>query len=166
MKIIPVKGKSAEFYAMVDDCDAGAVSSIKWTLHSAGYATGKHKEGGKWKNILMHRLVLGAKNGDQVDHISGIKLDNRRQNLRFCTQAQNQCNTRNPKSNNTSGYTGVCLDKKRNKWYAQITVSGVVKTVGAGFSSKEDALICRNEAARKQYGEFAFIQHSRTEARA
>jgi hypothetical protein len=55
----------------------------------------------------------------QIDHINGDKTDNRIDNLREATHAQNQQN-KGKAQNNTSGYTGVTFDKAKNKWKAAI----------------------------------------------
>lgn len=58
--------------------------------------------------MRLHRLVTEAPEGMVVDHLNGDKLDNRRSNLRVCTQADN---TRNRK-----GTRGYCWDKTKGKW--------------------------------------------------
>ncbi len=60
---------------------------------------------------------MNAKKGEVVDHINRNKLDNRRANLRICTQSQNLMNRGKTKAN-TSGYKGVT--RYRGKWLAQI----------------------------------------------
>lgn len=74
------------------------------------------------KIYLAHRLVFMFFNGyfpKEIDHINNIRNDNRIENLREVTHTQNQWNHALRK-NNTSGYKGVCFNKKNNKWRAQI----------------------------------------------
>jgi hypothetical protein len=79
------------------------------------------------KRHLAHRLawwfVHGNWPADQIDHINGIKDDNRIINLREATSAENQQNLGKSKRN-TSGYTGVTWHKHAEKYQAQITVNG------------------------------------------
>lgn len=77
-------------FAVVDDADVPLVADRIWRLHSAGYAVSFI--GGQ--TVLMHRLILGLQPGDHVhtDHINRNRLDNRRENLRAGTQAENNRN--------------------------------------------------------------------------
>lgn len=94
MKIIQLtQGK----VAIVDDEDFNAVSCLKWTFkrnkgyHEKGYAACFHNTpGGKTVCILMHRFILNPPKKLMIDHINGDGLDNRRANLRVCTQQENQ----------------------------------------------------------------------------
>src|SRR6185369_1147212 len=100
----------------------------------------------------LHRIIADAKPGQIVDHINGDTLDNRRSNLRLCTTAENNRNTRgkNPKS----GFKGVYPQFGTNTWQAKITVAGKVLCLGT-FKEKEDAAKCYDLAAREHFGEFA-----------
>ena len=89
-----------------------------------GYArTGDHR--------YLHRLVTGAKAGECVDHKNRNRLDNRRENLRLCTHAEN-CRNQGLKRNNTSGYKGI--RKAGNRWVAQLSIDGKNKYVGIADS--------------------------------
>jgi hypothetical protein len=94
------------------------------------------------REYRAHRLVWLYVNGTwpngQLDHINGIKDDNRICNLREATTAQNQQNLRRPRSDNTSGYLGVTWDKRRGKWRAQIGTNGAIRHRGY-FTTPEDA---------------------------
>jgi len=89
----------------------------------------------KVKTFAIHQLVAVAflnhkpsgYNGYIVDHINNNKNDNRLVNLQLTTA---RINTSKDKKNKTSKYTGVCRDKKRNKWRSQITINGKVKKLG------------------------------------
>lgn len=88
-----------------------------------------------------HRLAFYWMRGEWpdgvVDHINGIKHDNRWCNLRECSQSQNMMNCQ-VRSNNTTGMVGVSWDKSRQKWLAQIRLNGKKKNLGR-YETKEQA---------------------------
>lgn len=95
----------------------------------------------------MHRWIMGDPKGKYVDHVSGNTLDNRRSNLRVCTNAANLRNNRKTRPNNTSGKTGVWLDKQNSKWVAEIKVN--YKKISLGrFKSFKDACKVRRKAEK------------------
>lgn len=152
MKKIPLtRGK----VAIVDDCDYDYLMQWKWYYHKArskGYARRSYC------TVYMHRLILermGFKNFARSDHINRDKLDNRRCNLRPATDRQSNCNRGKP-NNNTSGYTGVCWDKAREKWYVQIQVNGKNMYIGR-YDDLKEAVRVRNKAVLKYHGEFAVL---------
>lgn len=59
----------------------------------------------KWKSYYLHRLIMRPQHGMQVDHINGDRSDNRRSNLRICTNQQNNLNKTGTKS--STGVRGV-----------------------------------------------------------
>lgn len=79
-----------------------------------------------------HRLawlyMTGRWPADQIDHIDGDRLNNKFNNLREATAAQNSQNEIKPRANNKSGYLGVSPYK--NKWRADIKVNGKTKALG------------------------------------
>ena len=88
-----------------------------------------------------------------VDHINHNGLDNRKCNLRICTNQENICNCEIPK-NNKSGCKGVYWAKDKHKWTVQVTVNN--KTIYIGrYDNLEEAIMARKEASKKYYGEFA-----------
>jgi len=103
--------------------------------------------------MRLHSLVMGAKDGQHIDHINRDRLDNRKKNLRFATQQQNTCNS-SIRKDNTSGVTGIRYREDRGKWTACINYKGVTYRLGH-FSRKEDAVIARKEAEVRFFGEFA-----------
>lgn len=89
---------------------------------------------------LMHRLAVLYMTGrwpvDQVDHLNGLRADNRWLNLREVDNRTNIENRRRPNKNNRSGWLGCHQDKGR--WAAQITVNR--KRVGLGrFATPQEA---------------------------
>jgi len=139
--------------AIVDDDDYERLQQWKWCCSGNGYVI-RHRPGHE-SVILMHREVLGTPDGIDTDHINGNKLDNRKENLRFCNGSQNMAN-QGKLSNNTSGYKGVTWDKLNKKWKSQIKVYGINIHLGR-FINVEDAANAYKEAAIKYFGEFARI---------
>ena len=109
----------------------------------------------KTKNRGMHCVILGCKNGKQGDHKNHDTLDNRRDNLRKCTSAQNRCNMKVTRRS-TTGYKGVFPYHTKGKWKSQISINDRSKYLGV-FSSPEAAGRAYDEAAKKYYGEFAHL---------
>src|SRR3990167_6471716 len=70
---------------IVDQNNRALLNQYKWFIKSNGYVTTKIK--GKF--ILLHRLVMKAKEGEEIAHINKNKLDNRRSNLRFSDKVKN-----------------------------------------------------------------------------
>lgn len=133
-------------YALVDDEDFEYLSRFKWYFGGRRYAvrTINHSQ-----KQYMHRLIMNAPKGMEIDHINGNELDNRKDNLRIVTIRQNQLNAKNHKDS-ISGYKGVYLRRKDNKWVVYIEK----KFMGA-FLDKAEAALTYNNSARKLYGEYA-----------
>jgi hypothetical protein len=112
--------------------------------------------GFKNKSIRAHRLIWLFHYGympEFLDHINGIRNDNRIENLRVATRTQNQMNLKK-RIDNSSGCSGVFWNKQRNKWAVRIQIYKKTKHLGL-FSSIEDAIIARKIAEQKLFGEFA-----------
>jgi hypothetical protein len=112
-------------------------------------------EGLPRKHIHMARVVLGMGlyGTDFVpDHINRNKLDNRRENLRESTNAENLRN-RGVQRNSTTGFTGVYLDKRWNRYTAKIKFNRKYVHLGC-FATAEEAHARYCEEARKLFGEF------------
>lgn len=108
------------------------------------------------KTIHMHRLITNCPDGYVIDHINHNRYDNRKKNLRICTQVQNSYNKKK-QSNNKSGTTGVYYHKKKKRWYALIGFNK--KHISLGYyENKEDAIKARKEAEKKYFGEFANVE--------
>jgi hypothetical protein len=148
-KSIPL---SRGLFALVDDEDYDFLMQWKWYAYpkSRTFYAGRILD-----SALMHRVITSAESGKVVDHRNNNGLDNQRQNLRVCTQAENARNTR-PHKNNSSGYKGVTWHKGMGKWQAFITV-GKQHIVLGYFVKPEDAALARDEAVKKHQGEFGYL---------
>ena len=119
-----------------------------------GYATTNFN----YKKLLAHRIIMdvGDYDGDnQIDHINGNRLDNRKNNLRIVTSQQNSMNAA-VRSDNTSGATGVFWYKTRSKWRVQIVINGKAIHLGY-FNNFEDAVKARKDAEEKYFGEYSYV---------
>jgi hypothetical protein len=142
-------------FAIIDYADRELVLPYKWHLKN-GYAARRRKvaDGHGPCVILMHRVLCPVHEGMEVDHRNRDRLDNRRENLRPATSAQNKANGA-VISHNTSGYRGVGRTTSGRPWTARIGIGGRVKHLG-NFSSREDAALAYDKEARTVFGEFAF----------
>lgn len=144
--------------SIVDDEDYEKLNQYKW--HSVGinmyYAQRTvHNKGNKY-NIKLHREIMNVTDSKiHIDHINGNSLDNRKENLRVCSNAENSRNSK-IKNSNLYGLKGIRFNKINKNWNAQITVN--YKQIHLGcFKTKEEAAIAYNDAAIKYHGEFAKV---------
>ena len=107
------------------------------------------------KAVYLHRVIMCAELGQVVDHINGNPLDNRKSNLRICTQSDNLCNT-SMRRDNKSGVKGVSFAKHVKKWCAQIKYKGEKFHLGY-FDNIDDAAAAYQKAALKLHKEFSRI---------
>lgn len=143
-------------FAVVDKADYEHMMQYKWSCVGKPPLVYAHTRTTKFGSVLyMHRVIMNAPKGMQVDHIDGDCLNNRRGNLRVCTQSQNSHNSR-LSVRNTSGYKGVRFSKQRKKWMVFITVNGTVTNFGY-FPDVRTAVKKYNELALKYYGDFATL---------
>lgn len=119
-----------------------------------------HLDGTSYRAIRLAWLyAYGDPLPREIDHINGVKSDDRLCNLRAATAAQNQANRSAP-SNNTSGVKGVRWEASRQRWRAQIMVSGRAKNLGR-FHTKEEAIDAYNTAAVAAFGNYAKVDYVR-----
>lgn len=88
----------------------------------------------------------------EIDHIDGVRSNNKISNLRLATRSQN-CYNKTSSRNSTSKYKGVSWDSSRNKWITSISVNGRTKHLGR-YDSEEEAYQNFVEAAKVLHGEF------------
>lgn len=138
---------------IVDDEYFDVLSQFSWRLDARGYPVcNRPRRYGKGF-IPLHKLIVVAPKGMEVDHINGIKTDARRVNLRICTHSEN-CINRKRSSRNTSGYKGVSWNANANAWRARITVNKKLITLGH-YNDPELAYAAYCVAASRLHGEFA-----------
>ncbi|MDR7875759.1 HNH endonuclease [Yersinia mollaretii] len=110
----------------------------------------------KGNTFLSHRVAWAMSYGqwpkEFIDHINGVRNDNRLINLREATSAQNNHNVRAPVKSKT-GFRGVDYMERKGKWRARIKINGKVKQIGT-FNSPEDAGQAYASYAKNLRGEF------------
>lgn len=100
-----------------------------------------------------HRVIWALHYGEwptgEIDHVNGVRDDNRIANLRHVSRAGNQRNKKR-QANNTSGAPGIYFDKPTKSWRAQITVNRVRMHIGL-YATFDEAVAAR-KAAEARYG--------------
>jgi hypothetical protein len=162
------------FIVHYDNCDSQLIESHTWYIQKRKntfyiITVIPHPDGGwrEWTNpktgkverkrrtttLALHRLIMNPPKGMMVDHINGDGLDNRRANLRVCTNAENGRNQRLSK-NNKSGYKGVSWFKRDKKWRSKIKHEGKSRCIGL-FDCPEKAARAYDAVAKELFGEYA-----------
>ena len=107
------------------------------------------------KSTFLHRLIINVDDPKlYIDHINGNSLDNRRKNLRVCTNAENQWNC-GKKSTSKQKYKGV-RQTRYGTYEARIRYGGKRHHLGT-FKTIEEAVKVYNEKALEVHGEFAYV---------
>ena len=132
----------------IDEEDFDLVKQNIWHLTNGYVVTSKGR-----KEFRLHRLIMHTPDGMQTDHINGDILDNRKENLRVCTQNQNLYNQKK-RANKSSKYKGVYLHKLANKWMAYIDKDRKRTYLGL-FVEEWEAASAYNAKAIEIYGEYA-----------
>ena len=142
-----------EFYFDLEDYDK--IKDYCWSEHidDTGYSSLIAWDSELKKIIKMSYIIVGK----YRDHKNRNPLDNRKENLRTATSAENAQN-KSKRKNNTSGVIGVCWHKQKNMWESSITVDKRKLYLG-NFYSKNDAIKTRLRAEIKYFGEFAPQKH-------
>lgn len=152
MQFIPLKFNGETIFSLVDDEDFERFGKFRWWCHSAGYVCGRYLGSWKVSGVYLHKLIMSPPTGLFVDHINGIRLDNRRCNLRICTRQQNNSNKRR-KYKNISGYKG--LQKTGRYGWGAFIVCDTQKIWLGTYGDKEEAAWVYDQAALQLFGEFA-----------
>ena len=158
MQIIPLTRNK---FTIVDDEDYDSLMQWKWQFDGR-YAVRSAQisyinKVQKCKTLLMHRVIMKAENGMDVDHINMDGridgLNNQKYNLRIATRQQNLWNSRKS-ANCSSVYKGVCWHKGTKKWVAFLRKDGKQIYLGL-YKTEIQAALVYNASAKEHYGEFA-----------
>lgn len=135
---------------LVDAADAETVMKYSWCVSKTGYAVANIRG----KVTKMHRYIIGESEcaGKVVDHKNGNTLDNRRKNLRVCSQSENARNVRVSRLNKV-GHLGIRITKD-GKFNVRIVANGIEHHIG-NYDTLELAIEARKSAEDIYHGEFA-----------
>jgi hypothetical protein len=151
---IPLRNRHSKVTAcaLIDREDA-ELAAVTWHRNNEGYAVRCKWQNGHVATVYLHRVILGAPPGVEVDHVNRDRLDNRRCNLRLATRSQNARNSKRNKRN-TSGFKGVRFDGRAAGWRAGVGFEGKLYPLGL-FDTPEEAAFAYDFAATALHGEFA-----------
>lgn len=156
-KEIRLLGKHANSQVAIvdDDMYDGLTDGWRWYTDHRGYALGRKTiANGFCLHAYMHSVVVRPPDGTVVDHINGNPLDNRRENLRVCLIKENVRNS--PGRGGLSRFKGVSWNKQAGKWQVAIRANGQRIYLGI-YEDELEAASVYNEAAKKYFGEFAYL---------
>ena len=143
-------------FAIVDDKNFEWLNQFSWQAvkySRTWYATRRKPKDSKYTS--MHRLILDAQPGEEIDHKNHNGLDNRECNIRKCTKRENQHN-RLPNKYQKSKYKGVHWHSQAKKWKAQICVNNEKIHIGM-FDNEDEAALAYNEFALDWFGKYAYL---------
>ena len=147
------------YVSIIDSEDVPLIDGYNWCAQigrNTVYAVRCVRNGVVVKKVIMHKEIMEPVEGFEVDHIDKNGLNNRRENLRKATAAQNQHNQRKAR-HNTSGFKGVSFCADRQLWQSQIQTDGKRKFLGR-FSSAEMAFDAYCRASALLHGEFGSVE--------
>lgn len=139
----------------VDRSDVIKISGRYWGIMKMGnnhkYVCTRMYSGGECKVVMLHRFIMGAQKGQDVDHLDGNGLNNMRSNLRVCSHAENGANRRKI-AKSASVYKG--LTRCGGGWCVRIKKDYKSHYIGC-FKNESEAATAYNDAAKKYFGAFA-----------
>lgn len=150
-----------------DKEDYELIKDYCWHYGTGGYLLANTSDNNR-PHIQFHRLVMGVSDKSWteviIDHkvhgkMTERKYDNRKENLRMVNRAQNNQNA-HIRKDNTSGFKGVCWNKRMQKWQSSINVNGEPIYLGS-FVDKDAAIQARSDAEKKYFGEYDFNNSQR-----
>ena len=137
--------------AICDAADLEKINQKVWYDMKGYAATYTTERTGKARPVKMHQIIFPS--WGIGDHKNGDTLDNRRENLRECSAAENARNS-SSQNGSTSRYRGVSWDSSRSRWIVSLQTNGSTRHVGRFFDER-DAAAAYDAAASVAYGEFA-----------
>ena len=138
-------------HTIIDAEDYEVIVKREWRFNNNGYAITARTATPK----AMHHFLVTAPVGKTIDHRNRDRLDNRRANLRVCSEEENARNRRK-RAGSASPYKGVSINNRDRVWQAKIWIDG--KNVHLGnFKDDVAAAAAYNSAAMIHFGEFAVL---------
>jgi hypothetical protein len=156
MKKIQLKGKHGfGKELLLDNQDYEDYKNLYLWVHKLGYIEVQLRlKANVWKNYRLSRLIMDCPKGMVVDHINHNQLDNRRSNLRICTQSENNKNRR-VHLNSKTGYKGI-FSQTKGRYFAQIKCNRKTYYLGT-YSNIETARGVYDEKVKELHKEFAVL---------
>jgi hypothetical protein len=148
---------SKGMFVLIDESDFEDISKHKWTVMTPGRCAYAYRRP-LGKVILLHRYLMDAPAGMEVDHINGNGLDCRRSNMRVCTRSQNFANRNKCSVKKTSIFKGVWWDSTRAKWASAVKKNGKKICLGR-FDTPEQAAHVYDKAAIRYFGKYAKLNY-------
>lgn len=150
MKSIPL---TRGYEAVVDDEDFDRFSDFKWS--ALVYRDGRVRafRTVNRSSVYLHREIVSARPGEEVDHRNHNTLDNRKENLRKCSHSQNLANRRYTRKTR-SGFKGVFPSQGR--WMAKLGENRKQHWLGL-FDTPAEAARAYDQKAKEIFGEFALL---------
>lgn len=148
------KGKlsNSDEYFIIDTSKYDLIKNFCWLKSKNGYVISR--DGNTKKLTYLHRLILNnAPNNMDIDHINRNKLDNRLENLRICTHAENMQNCEKNSFELTEAGVRFIERNTLHPWIATICYKGNNMYLGS-YETKEEAVLARKRAEKEIKGEF------------
>lgn len=140
-ELIITTTKKVKFVVLIDTEDVEKIQPYKWYMQKNYVACKKNN-----KNMYLHRFLINAPKELQVDHKNRNTLDNRKSNLRLCTQEENLRNKivqkAQDKKSNISGQKYIY--KSGDKWKVSITYGNKQIHIGTYITILEAKNVVNN----------------------
>lgn len=159
-----LKLSNSDKVVLVDEDDFLRFEPFTWRLSHNGYAIvstpSRRRRQGAPNVLRLHRLILGARSDQIVDHINGDRLDNRKANLRFCTVQENNRNAFFKRGRMKGVYRfrrhiPAGFEGSRRGWFAVISTNASRRQYLGSFYTEQEAHEAYRKAAELYHGEFS-----------
>lgn len=147
-----------KFETIISIASFELIKKYSWSYSPKGYAVTSVRTNNKKRVVPLHYILFSKKEGMQIDHINQNKLDNRIENLRYCTHAQNKQNCKKFK-NSFLKYKGVTYNKLHNRYSSHIISNGKDYWLGRFYTAEKAAYIY-DLAALLLHKDFACLNFS------
>jgi len=154
MEIKKISKKFGEQIILIDDSDFELIKDYSLSLFKYRNNLYIRTSWINGKRFLLHRFIMNAPDNLMVDHINHNTLDNRRSNLRICTNQENRQNSIKHKISKRCKYKGVYRMSDEGKYYATIRFENKNIYLGT-FENIIDAAKSYNKSAIEFFGEYA-----------
>ena len=134
---------------LFDTEDYDRIKKYKWRSNKKGYISTQING----RTTSLHRFILNVDKEKEVDHIEGKPWDNRKEKLRIVTHQENMMN-RKKSTRNSTGVTGVSIDKDTGKFRSEIYYNGKKYSLGR-FKTLEEAKRVRIQAEEEFFKDYA-----------